>query len=137
MPSYFENLSLLKVFLFFSLSLFKPFIHQSETTGRLIAMGVPAFYRWLTDKYPRVVQDVDQAMQDPNGVKYDNLYLDMNAIIHPCFHPDSDHDDVRYSLLFIYLHFIYSCAVFFFLKKFMLTIDSTSNNIRRCFQKCL
>ncbi|WVZ02247.1 hypothetical protein V8G54_023053 [Vigna mungo] len=57
-------------------------------------MGVPAFYRWLTDKYPRVVQDVDQAMQDPNGVKYDNLYLDMNAIIHPCFHPDSDHDDI-------------------------------------------
>ncbi|KOM50500.1 hypothetical protein LR48_Vigan08g132700 [Vigna angularis] len=57
-------------------------------------MGVPAFYRWLTDKYPRVVQDVDKAMQDPNGVKYDNLYLDMNAIIHPCFHPDSDHDDI-------------------------------------------
>ncbi|XP_047155317.1 5'-3' exoribonuclease 3-like [Vigna umbellata] len=57
-------------------------------------MGVPAFYRWLTDKYPRVVQDVDKAMQDPNGVKYDNLYLDMNAIIHPCFHPDSNHDDI-------------------------------------------
>jgi len=65
-------------------------------------MGVPSFYRWLTEKYPRVVQDVDHAMQDPNGVKYDNLYLDMNAIIHPCFHPDTDHDNVRYSLLFMY-----------------------------------
>ncbi|KAK7342041.1 hypothetical protein VNO80_24983 [Phaseolus coccineus] len=55
-------------------------------------MGVPTFYRWLTDKYPKVVQDVDPAMQDPNGVKYDNLYVDMNVIIHPCFHPD-DHDN--------------------------------------------
>ncbi|XP_027908804.1 5'-3' exoribonuclease 3-like isoform X2 [Vigna unguiculata] len=63
-------------------------------------MGVPSFYRWLTEKYPRVVQDVDHAMQDPNGVKYDNLYLDMNAIIHPCFHPDTDHDNIPFPTTF-------------------------------------
>ncbi|CAO2841048.1 unnamed protein product [Amaranthus hypochondriacus] len=50
-------------------------------------MGVPAFYRWLVDKYPKIVVNHLNCV-DPLELEFDNLYLDMNNIIHPCFHPD-------------------------------------------------
>eukprot|EP01113_Clastostelium_recurvatum_P022409 TRINITY_DN2672_c0_g1_i1.p1 TRINITY_DN2672_c0_g1~~TRINITY_DN2672_c0_g1_i1.p1 ORF type:complete len:1529 (-),score=543.78 TRINITY_DN2672_c0_g1_i1:58-4644(-) len=47
-------------------------------------MGVPKFYQWVSERYPLINQ---QASQPPFPV-FDNLYLDMNGIIHNCARTD-------------------------------------------------
>lgn len=50
-------------------------------------MGVPKFYRWLSERYPLINQIIGDSRMLP---EFDNLYLDMNGIIHACSHPSDD-----------------------------------------------
>jgi len=47
-------------------------------------MGVPKFYRWLSERYPKINQLISDAALLP---EFDHLYLDMNGIIHGATHP--------------------------------------------------
>ena len=45
-------------------------------------MGVPKFYRWLSERYPMLNHTCDAGTVPI----IDNLYLDMNGVIHHCSH---------------------------------------------------
>eukprot|EP00801_Mesodinium_rubrum_P006585 Mrub_06593.p2 GENE.Mrub_06593~~Mrub_06593.p2 ORF type:complete len:189 (-),score=42.40 Mrub_06593:11-577(-) len=58
-------------------------------------MGVPAFFRYLTMRYPKILSKLsfnsssDAANLQSNNPQIDNLYIDMNGIIHPCCIPSN------------------------------------------------
>lgn len=51
-------------------------------------MGVPKFFRWVTDRYPSILSGPISG--PPSTSNVDNLYLDMNGLIHECSHTDAD-----------------------------------------------
>ncbi|KAJ2078880.1 exonuclease II Exo2 [Coemansia sp. RSA 988] len=82
-------------------------------------MGIPKFFRWLSGRYPLVCERVS----DNNIPEFDNLYLDMNGIIHNCTHPKDGEapapatDEERFLAIFNYIDFLFNkvrpCKVFF------------------------
>ena len=71
-------------------------------------MGVPAFFRWLANRYPCVMLDLLEGkergefdrstnaslVKETSGdfarwVQVDNLFIDCNGVVHPCCHPEN------------------------------------------------
>ncbi|XP_050302110.1 5'-3' exoribonuclease 1 [Anthonomus grandis grandis] len=54
-------------------------------------MGVPKFFRYISERYP-CLSELVREYQLP---EFDNMYLDMNGIIHMCSHPDDNNPHFR------------------------------------------
>ncbi|KAF7596557.1 hypothetical protein BBP40_000957 [Aspergillus hancockii] len=72
-------------------------------------MGVPKFFRWLSERYPAI----SMLIAESRIPEFDNLYLDMNGIIHNCTHKDSDSptfrmtEDKMFIAIFNYIEHLY------------------------------
>ncbi|CAF1165139.1 unnamed protein product [Adineta ricciae] len=56
-------------------------------------MGVPKFYRWVSERYP----NISRVINDNQIPDFDNFYLDMNGIIHACSHVNEDNCETSVS----------------------------------------
>ena len=69
---------------------------EGRRRGDAGAMGVPTFYRYVHDRWPRCISDFSERPDEahcwherpnPNGDEFDALYLDFNGIVHNATHP--------------------------------------------------
>lgn len=53
-------------------------------------MGVPVFFRYISKKFPGILVKAREGnmSQGPLNGRFDNLYFDLNSIIHPVSHPE-------------------------------------------------
>ncbi|KAL8953774.1 MAG: hypothetical protein Q9222_000391 [Ikaeria aurantiellina] len=72
-------------------------------------MGVPKFFRWMSERYPAI----SQLIAENRIPEFDCLYLDMNGIIHNCTHSESDSptfrmtEDKMFIRIFNYIEHLY------------------------------
>ncbi|KAI5954380.1 exo2 [Candida jiufengensis] len=72
-------------------------------------MGIPKFFRFISERWPLISQLIDEN-QIP---EFDNLYLDMNSILHTCTHSNDGSitrlsDDQMYASIFNYIEHLFS-----------------------------
>ncbi|KAJ1675709.1 exonuclease II Exo2, partial [Spiromyces aspiralis] len=67
-------------------------------------MGIPKYFRWLSERYPLSSQLLTTVPE------FDNLYLDMNGIIHNCSHPEGKSltEPEIFTNIFRYIDFIFA-----------------------------
>ncbi|GME80861.1 unnamed protein product [Ambrosiozyma monospora] len=71
-------------------------------------MGIPKFFRFISERWPLISQEVDRS----EIIEYDNLYLDMNSILHTCTHSNDgtiNHltDEQMFGAIFSYIDHLF------------------------------
>lgn len=89
-------------------------------------MGIPKFFRYINERYPCLTEK----LKDYQIPEFDNLYLDLNGIIHECSHPDDTDITFRISEEIIFKNIFRYIQVLFCMiqpqKLFFIAIDGVA-----------
>ncbi|XP_076236219.1 5'-3' exoribonuclease pacman [Calliopsis andreniformis] len=89
-------------------------------------MGIPKFFRYISERYPCL----SEMLKDYQIPEFDNLYLDMNGIIHGCSHPNDNDVQFRITEEEIFKKIFYYIEILFRMiqpqKLFFLAIDGVA-----------
>lgn len=89
-------------------------------------MGVPKFFRYISERYPCLSEKLKE-YQIP---EFDNLYLDMNGIIHNCSHPNDADVQFRISEENIFKNIFHYIEILFRMiqpqKVFFMAVDGVA-----------
>src|SRR5271155_1012273 len=100
-------------------------------------MGVPKFFRWLSERYPAI----SQLIAENRIPEFDCLYLDMNGIIHNCTHKESDSvafrmtEDKMFIAIFNYIEHLFGKIKpkkLFFMAVDGMHVPRSISNLRCC-----
>ena len=72
-------------------------------------MGIPKFFRFISERWPLTSQEVDGLEM----IEFDNLYLDMNSILHNCTHTNDGtiihlSDEQMFGAIFAYIDHLFN-----------------------------
>ncbi|XP_070493191.1 5'-3' exoribonuclease 1 [Chironomus tepperi] len=89
-------------------------------------MGVPKFFRYISERYPCL----SELVRESQVPEFDNLYLDMNGIIHNCSHPNDNDIHFRITEEQIFKDIFYYLETLFNMikpqKLFFLAVDGVA-----------
>ncbi|XP_077287870.1 5'-3' exoribonuclease pacman [Arctopsyche grandis] len=100
-------------------------------------MGVPKFFRFISERYPCISELLPK---DAHNCEFDNLYLDMNGIVHMCSHPDDNNPHFRVSEEKMFRDIFHYVSYLFQIinpkKLFYMAIDGVAPRAKMNQQRC-
>ncbi|KZC09221.1 5'-3' exoribonuclease 1 [Dufourea novaeangliae] len=89
-------------------------------------MGIAKFFRYISERYPCITE----TLKDYQIPEFDNLYLDVNGIIHGCSHPNDSDTTFRISEETIFKNIFHYIEILFRMiqpqKLFFVAIDGVA-----------
>lgn len=84
------------------------YVFELKILRFLLTSGIPKFFRFISERWPLI----SQLVEGDNVPEFDNLYLDMNSILHTCTHLNllsltRMSDDQIYAAIFNYIDHLF------------------------------
>lgn len=84
------------------------YVDYADICSQLLTTGIPKFFRFISERWPLI----SQLVEGDRMTEFDNLYLDMNSILHTCTHSNDSTltrmtEEQMYASIFNYIDHLF------------------------------